>query len=308
MTETGPPSPWAARLSLRLDRAKVLAPEAAPWREADVETINEVLCGKSPYSGSTKPEKGARVAFNIASAHIPAFANAGGGYLNRYAVKALKAPLGTSISPPDDARTKIDQVLGSISGVAMQDIHYGALELNGAGVRYYGDFCLVLKAEATGGETLLLDRNSFDLILAPLRALTHTRGAWDPAKAEVKAKEISGTWDTCLHPLAACKVLDSAPNVARRITIGAISEGVLADEDYIEVIRASSFGTAEVAEARTSAGDAAAESHIAERMASGPTPDLAALTWRRQRRQAEIALQHAGIQVRVVTGPGRTKA
>ena len=232
------------------------------------------MSGESPYSGSVKPDKGARVAFNIASAHVPDFAKRGGRYLNRYAVAAHKAPLGTPVSSPADARTRIDQILGVMTGFALQDIHYGALELNGAGVRYYGDFCLVLKANATGDDTLLLDRNSFDLILAPLRSKTHTRGAWNPVRAMREARKISGVWGSCLHLLTACKVLDGAPNVTRRITIGTISQGVLSDEDYIEVIRTSSFDRKDVAEARTTVGDAAAETHIGERMVSGPTPDL----------------------------------
>jgi len=307
---TTPPtrSPWAARLASRLAAAKKVAPLAAAWRSADVETIRQVLRGESPYSGSVKPDKGARVVFNIASAHVPDFAKGGGRYLNRYAVAALKAPPGPALSPPADARTRIDEILSRMASVAPEDIHYGALELNGAGVRYYGDFCLVLKATATGDDTLLLDRNSFDLILAPLRSKTHTRGAWDPVRAMREARKISGVWGSCLLLLAACKVLDGVPNVTRRITIGAISQGVLSDEDYIEVIRTSSFDRKDVAEARTTVGDAAAETHIGERMASGPTPDLAALSWRRQRRQAEIAFQTAGIPVRVVIGPGRTKA
>lgn len=302
----GSPSPWTAKMLFRLNVAAKLAPAAAAWRRADVETIGYVLSGVSPYTGNKRADQGARVAFNISSAYVPGFAKApsgGVGYMNRHDVAALSGK-----TPPPDSRSRIDDVLSAIASVPAADIYYGAVELNGAGVRYYGDISLILKPEATSPETLILDRNSFDLLNEPLRAATHQKGIWDPVAAEVEARAMSGRWSVCLHHLAACKILDRTSNAPRRTTIGAISEGVLADEDYIEVIRTSSFTAHNVLEARTTAADVAVETRIRDRLFTGPTPTLAALAWRRQRRKAEIALKRAGVPLRVVVGSGRLKA
>ena len=306
MAAASPPSPWTARMTLRLNASAAIAPGAAAWRKADVETIGYFLSGVSPYTGNKRADQGARVAFNISSAWVPGFAKAssgGVGYMNRHDVAALGGR-----KPPPDSRSRIDDVLGAIANVPAADIYYGAVELNGAGVRYYGDICLILKPEATEADTLILDRNSFDLLNEPLRTSTHPKGTWDPAAAGVEARALSGRWGGCLHHLAACKILDGTPNAPRRTTIGAISEGVLADEDYIEVIRTSSFTARDLVEARTTAADVAVETRIRDRLFTGPTPTLAALAWRRQRRKAEAALKRAGVPVRVVVGSGRLKA
>lgn len=303
---TAAPSPWTAHLAVALESLTMARPDSASWRRADVTSIQQTLQGVSPYSGAVKPDQGARVVFNISSAHIPSFMTGApdSAYLNRYAVPAGRV----GGAPKIDARTRIDDLLGAILGVPGQDLHYGAADLNGAGIRYYGDVCLVLKADAVADGTLVLDRNSFDLICPPLVEKTAPGGAWNATAAKAEAEALSGRWKSCFVAMASCKILEGGPFACRRITIGMISEGLLRDEDYVEVVRDGSFGRADVAEARTAAGDAAADASIADRLVRGPTPDLTALLWRHRRRLAEAAFAAGGVPHRTVVSSGRVRS
>lgn len=284
-------------------------PGPAAWRTADRDTIHQVVKGVSPYSGSVKPDAAARVVFNISSAHVPAFAagRAGHAYKNRYDVAGR---LGGLLPAKPDAREAIDRVLAQLVGHAnWRKIYYGSVELNGAGIRYYGDIALVLKVGAVDDSTAVLDRNSFDLICAPLWANTHdTAGRWDPKAALAEADGIAGTWSADLADMAVCKVLPPGYDHERRITVGAVSEGVLSDEDYMEVIRTASFDVSDVAEARLAAADAAVDGLVADRLRQGPAPGWTELLWRHRRRRADQALKAARVPTRVVVSSGRVRS
>ena len=90
--------------------------------------------------------------------------------------------------------------------------------------------------------------------------------------------------------------------------MGRISDAVLSDEDYIEVLRIGSFGSSDLHEARVAAGDAAHETLISERLRAGPTPRYDALLWRQRRREADAALQRANVISKVVATTGRVKS
>lgn len=282
---------------------------AGAWRKADQNTIDEALTGKSPYSGKIRPDARAHVAFNISSAHVPAFASRrdGRAYQNRYDAGGRR----TGEASPDgalDAREAIDVLLGGKAGVAAESVYYGAVELNGSGVRYYGDVALILRPDRVSTDELVVDRNSFDLILAPLRSRTHPTGHWDENAAAKVLDEIAGRWSANLANMAICKVLGGGLNPERRMTVGAISQGVLADEDYIEVIRTSSFDVTDLAEARLSAADAAVDGLVADRLRRGATPGWAELLWRHRRRRADQALRAARVATRVVLSAGRIRS
>lgn len=282
---------------------------AGAWRKADRKTIDEALTGKSPYSGKTRPDAGAHVAFNISSVHVPAFASRrdGRAYQNRYDTLGRRIGEATPHGALD-AREAIDVLLGGKAGVAPESVYYGAVELNGSGIRYYGDVALILRPDRVANDALVLDRNSFDLILAPLRSRTHPTGGWDEDAAARVLDEIAGQWSANLVNMAICKVLGGGLNPERRITVGAISQGVLADEDYIEVIRTSSFDVTDLAEARLSAADAAVDGLVADRLRRGATPGWAELLWRHRRRRADQALRTARVATRVVVSAGRIRS
>ena len=305
--------------STRADKVVGSLPEngrASEWRDADKQTIRKALEGVSLYSDAVKRDAGARVAFNISSAHIPGFAadNSAAAYKNRYDVSGRRIGEKPPSSEPG-FRELIDQLLAAEAGkiearqVEPEKLYYGAVELNGAGVRYYGDVSLILLPDTDGAEdkTLVLDRNSFDLISPPLRTRTCPNGWWDEAAAAKELAVLAGKWSTDLVNMAICKILGGGANPERRITVGGVSEGVLADEDYIEVIRTSSFNVTNLAEARVSAADAAVDGMIADRVHRGPTPNWTELMWRHRRRKADQALRAKGIVTRVVISAGRVR-
>src|SRR4051812_25083871 len=113
--------------------------QVGDWRQADASTIRGAISGVSPYTGNVRKDVAARTVFNISSAHVPALAASGSGYENRYEVRIRlghKPPAGGP-----DARELIDRMLASLLGVPAnwEKLYYGAVELNGSGIRYYGD-------------------------------------------------------------------------------------------------------------------------------------------------------------------------
>jgi len=123
-----------------------------------------------------------------------------------------------------------------------------------------------------------------------------------------EAQEIAGTWGRDLSPIAAIKVLTAMTRRDRRFTTGAISDGVLSDEDYIEILRCESFGTDHLQEARHNAAEAAQDALLSDRWRVGPCPSHESLVWQEQRRRAEEFLRCADITVRVVTTSGRVRS
>jgi hypothetical protein len=283
---------------------------AAEYREAAIATIGEVMSGKSVSSGKSRPEAAARIVFNIPSAHVEAVLR--DGYKNRYDLKSLRQ----GDPPPQtiDVREQIDIVLANLAACQPHEVYYGAVELNGAGVRYYGDLSFVLKIESKDEDLgqLILDRNSFDLICEPIRSRTITTGVsgdvWNSGAAADEACELSGRFGSDLANIATCKVLDGAGSSERRLTVGGVSEGVLSDEDYIEVIRVGPFSADDLDEVRATAADVAAEGIIADRLFHGPMPDWTELLWRHRRRGAERLLASKGIRRRTVVSSGRLRS
>lgn len=287
------------------------------YRKADAELVSRAMAGFGPDSNTTKvPQSGMRVVCNISSAHIVAVLTGESRgdpkpYKNRYDLASLsKDPqtLGAIVPTPQSLREKIDSVIASLASTSDgKNFYYAAIELNGTGIRYFGDLCMVLKPEQTDADTLVLFKNSYDLSRSPIREEVFVNGSLDMAKAIAKAKELRGVWPDDVIYMAACKILDGANPTERRITTGTVSAGVLFDEDYLEVIRLKSFGASSLEEIRLSAEDVAVEGRVGDRLRSGPTPSYAELQWRHRRRGAERISAQVGVPTRVVATAGRTR-
>ena len=247
---------------------------------------------------------------NISAAHVPAVCSAtrrkdAKPYKNAYDLASNRVGGKQNYGLSGNRKT-VDAALPLPLGTNPGDIYFGAMELNGTGVHFYGDVCLVLKA--VNGKTIVLDRNSYDLIREPLRAEIETwsKSSWSKRRA-AKARSISGYWDDSRDAIAALKVLGAVGFRARLLTMGQISDAVRDDEDYIEILRIGSFGTNDLSEARLSASDVAREASIDSRRRTAPTPTLESLLWRHRRRTAERELRKSGVPVRTVTTAGRVK-
>jgi hypothetical protein len=276
------------------------------YADANLETCIDLVAGRDLYSGEEHRESGARMVVNISSVHIPAFCEASRKgeerpYKNGYDLGKFRLGTPPPSSEPN-LRGTVDAAL-PLNGVSPADVYFGAVELFGSGIRFYGDVCLVLKKHVVAPGTLVMDRNSFDLISAPLRDRINN----SPSARALEAQKLAGRWKKDVGAMAALRVMEILGLRRRRYTSGQIAETIRQDEDYIEVIKQDSFGALALQEARLSANDAAYDSFTAERTAYGPPPRLESLMWRDRRRVAEQELQREDVTVRVVTSSGRSR-
>jgi hypothetical protein len=280
--------------------------ERKAYAVANAEMARRAVDGRGPDDEEPVIGSGARMVVNISSAHVPAFCRASASgearpYKNAYDLGRYRlgdeAP---EAAPP--RRVYVDRALPVKPSPA--EIYFGAIELNGTGVRFYGDVCLVLRLEAVDPSTVILDRNSYDLVRPPI---SDRFDFGDVRAMRREAKRLAGRWDRDRGSMVALKMLQSSSSTIRRVSTGQVSGSMLDDEDYIEVLKVGSFGASNVQEARLSAAEAAVDARTAEAMRLGPMPSAAAVLWRLRRRTAERALGRVGLQMRVVTTSGRVR-
>ncbi|MFI5030496.1 MAG: hypothetical protein ACHQPH_07335 [Reyranellales bacterium] len=283
---------WLARL-----KAIWIGP---PENGRDFGRANAEAVRNTIQSGDPNLDKnsvgGACVVLNMAAAHVPDFCR--NGYKNVYELMVGGQPPRVS-----ETRRFVDDALKGAFGIDPKRTWFAALELTGAGIRFYGDICLVLKRDSDP-DLRLLDRNSYDLVRSPIKIEVGR----DSVLCEAKARELGFYYQGELQSVAVLKVMPQTPEETdRRLTAGDIAEKLRADEDYIEVLWQCEIDSGRILEARTSASDAAADAMTAVQLGSGPTPSLAQLTSRSQRRAAQNALHGVEIPFRVVTTSGRIK-
>lgn len=296
------PTDWQKEASDRVNRVQGGVTGMAA---ANAAMVRRVLHGMGPDKNDTDPGRGAKVVVNLAAVHVPAFcARNGKAYLNTYDLKLTPSlgslPSGAAIP----TRALVDGILARFAGVKGENIYFGAVDVNGSGIRFYGDLCLVLKRDQIHADTVVLTSNSYDLVRPPVTAA----GTSPDANAlELVAKSMAGLWKDDTPDMAVLKTMAVRNLAERRLTTGQISNAVLEDEDYLEVLMIESFDTTALQEVRTSAADAAGQAQIGEHLRLGPCPTLAELQWRKHRLAAARALQRRGVHSRVVTTSGRIR-
>jgi hypothetical protein len=283
---------------------------AREYVEANAAAVQSAVIGRGPDTTVVDPEAGVCAVVNISSVHVPAFVRRSLSldpkpYKNGYDLG--KFVVGTP-APPRARKTRelVDAAL-PLLGRSARDHYYCAVELNGSGVRFYGDVSLVLKPSEVHPGTVVLDRNSFDLMRKPLLDRIDSARPNQELERQRVAAQLAGLWGTDLPAMATTKILGASPQQPRRLTTAQISDALLEDEDYLEVLRFGSFGVAHLREARLSASDVAVDARIGDRARIGPAPDFAALLWRHRRRRAERSLRSAGVLVTVATTSGRSR-
>jgi hypothetical protein len=283
---------------------------------ANLAAIADALEGKGPDAKKPDPRAGVRAVVNLASVHVPNFCersrtNRHPAYLNSYDLQKTKIRLGSD--PPKShwkSREIVDHALASVHGRSINEVYFAAAELNGTGIRFYGDICLVLKPEEVPSHTKVLDRNSYDVLRAPFRAAVEK--FQDESRRQAARRLIltalAGTCKEDLKTMGAIKVLITTGERDRRFSTGQISGGVLDDEDYIEILKIGSFDAKGVEATRVSAAEIALEGHVEQRLQSNPAASHPARQWLMERRAATKALADAGVDITVVTTPGRVKS
>lgn len=309
-------SKWKMKAQRAVARLTSGYPSLEKFAQANLTAIEDALAGKGPDAKSADPRAGVRAVVNLASVHVPKFCQRSRNgqypaYQNSYDLK--KSSVRAGKDPPGDHwanREIVDHALASLHGHAMNEVYYAAAELNGAGIRFYGDICLVLKPSQVPPDTLVLDRNSYDVLRAPFVAAVDRllgQNCRQRARGFI-LKALSGSYETDMKTMGAVKVLITTGERDRRFSTGQISGGVLDDEDYIEILKVGSFDVAGVEEVRLSAAEAALESHVEQRLQIAPGALHSARLWLMERRAASRTLADAGLEIKVVATPGRVKS
>ena len=278
--------------------------------DANSNMIRRTLTGLGPDEDDSDTDRSLNVVVNTSAAHIPAFCKASKNneekpYKNSYDLGKTRR-----IGDYPDAdhlprRVKVDAAVEAVTSIDQDSIYFAATELNGCGIRFYGDLCLVLSDQVIDEHLHILETNSYDIIREPRHDGSH------PIKESSlvsSLKDMHGQGPDEWVQMATIKVLEIRGKTSRRLTTGQISDAILEDEDYIEVLLSKSFGAGDVREVRTTAGDIARQGQIQRDAVLGPTPALAELEWRNQRRSAFDALNKMNVTYRTVTQQGRVKA
>ena len=192
---------------------------------------------------------------------------------------------------PSDQRVKVDRTLG-----LGRTTYFGAVALGGTGVRFYGEYCMVLTLGQVDPDTRLFDRDSFDILLEPLDTLPLT-----PAQIEA----LRGRWGRDRVDMAVLRVLPEIGHDLRLVTSGTISDAVLKDQEFIEVHRDGSFAPREIEEIRESPDETAIEMSLRSRADRGIALTQVEQEWLGRRDKVVEKLAELGIQHRIVTLHGR---
>jgi len=309
-------SKWKRRADRAVQRLTGEYHSLKQFAEANLSAIEGALEGKGPDASTPDPRAGARAVVNLASVHVPNFCDRSRtgmapAYLNSYDLRKTQVRVGSD--PPDNhwkSREIVDHALSPIHKHPMNEVYYAAIELNGAGIRFYGDICLVLKPSEIPAGTVVLDRNSYDVLRAPFRDAVE-RSPYPAGRQAARRfilAALAGSFAVDLKTMGAVKVLITTGERDRRFSTGQISGGVLDDEDDMEILKSGSFDTKGVEAARISAGEAALEGHVEQRLQGNPAASHSARLWLTERRAATRALADAGIDVTVIATPGRVKS
>jgi hypothetical protein len=232
------------------------------------------------------PETGLRMVVNITADALRSFLRES-AYRNLYDSPVVGGAA-LELSPERlfvDSRFELDD-----------NTYFGALALGGTGVRFYGEYCMVIKLDRVTADTGLLDRDSYDIRSQPLRDLELT---------DEQVRCLRGTWEADAVDMALLRVLSEVTHDVRLVTSGTVSERLLRDQEYIEVHLDGTFTPGDLEEVRLSPDDAAAEFAIAERERQGLHTTLVERLWRQRRGEVIQDLASAEVLVRVVTLHGK---
>jgi hypothetical protein len=268
----------------------------ASWNQR----VNDWLRGSSHYSfldGNVslirqimeQAESGLRVVLNISADALLSF------FAQRYYYNLYENPIiGGARRNPSPERIQVDQLLGF--GSNAKTFYFGAVALGGTGVRFYGEYCMILKPSTIPPDTQIFDRDSYDLLLPPLSNAPSVKNI---------VQSLVGTWDSDRIDMLTLKLLPELRDANRLITTGTVSEMILHDQEFVEVHKQGSIYPTSIEEIRQSPDEIAMEARIQARSNAGFPPTSVELRWLQQRGNVIKALEREGIHYRVVTLHGR---
>ena len=303
---------WNARLEQLINRLVRSNKGGREYLIANVKAVQQVMQGSGPDRRAADARAGARVVVNLSSVHIPAFCEAQKKgdpkpYKNTYDIEQMACNK-NNVAPPSERRKLVDSALPLPFNQAPSDTYFGTIELNGSGIRFYGDVCLVLKFDHINPDTIVLDRNSYEVMRAPASDGVNSLPCSQQSNARSAIlRRWSGIFKRDIGTIVTIKTIDGYGAIQRRLTTGQISNAARDDEDYVEVLKFGSFSPNDLQEARIAAEEAAHDALITTRFPVKPAPRLEQLIWRDRREHAERALRACDVRVKIVTSGGRIK-
>jgi hypothetical protein len=267
---------WEKRLKKWLERQN---PDAAAFLSANKDAITRCL---------THPESGLRMVVNISADALLGFLRTG-AYLNAYELPVIAG----QARSPSVRRKRVDELLDL---KPPEGFYFGAAAMGGTGIRFYGEYCLVLKPSSVDPKTRVLDRNSYDLLYPPLS---------ERDDVGTLAKALKGGWSADTVTMLVRRVLPELVGSSRLVTLGTVSDAILHDEDFLEVHKEGTFGPADVEEIRETPEDQAIQDHILNYFEHGGVPRIEELLWVMRRERIAQVLGRYELRTRVVATAGR---
>jgi hypothetical protein len=263
--------PWRSRVKTWLRRG------TDPFVDGNLHLVRQIM---------EHAESGLRVVINI-SAHALLSFLAERRYRNLYESPVIGGTR-RQVSPE---RQRVDTLLQ----LAPPDqFYFGAVALGGTGVRFYGEYCMVLRPSAIDAQTQVFDRDSYDLLMPPLAQRSPT----------AMVKMLRGHWGDVVDMLT-LKLLPELQGSRRLVTTGTVSEMILRDQEFVEVHKRGAITPDSIEELRQSPDEVAIEARIAARRVAGFPPTSLELRWLHRREEVVRALEASRLPYRIVTLHGR---
>jgi hypothetical protein len=252
-------------------------------------TSNQVVA----ENAINEPDAGLRAVVNISAAALLSLLPH-----NRYLNLYDRPLVGTARPEPSPDRVRVDVKIG----IRPRHTYFAAVALGGAGVRYYGEYCMVLKLGIAHDATQLLDRDSYDLLLPPLADIEP-----DDPKSSLVVERIRGRWGPDLRNMVLLRVLPELERQPRLVTSGTVAAMVLRDQEFIEVHLdlPNSFTLADTEEVRESPDEVAVEARLRNRLSGGRAVSAVEWLWLLRRELVARGLDDIGKRTRVVTAHGQ---
>jgi hypothetical protein len=250
-----------------------------PFRDANRRSIERCLTDK---------DSGFRMVVNIPADALLSFLETG-RYLNAYDLPVVAGQQ----RGPSQSRVRVDALLGFTDP---SRYYFGAASMGGTGIRFYGEYCMVLNRDAVAPNTQLLDRNSYDVLWEPIEG--------DPGIRAIVAS-MKGQWQRDAVHMLVLKALPELSSAARLVTLGTVADAILHDEDFVEVHKRGAFSPGDLEEIRETPEDQAIHSFIVDQFDSGDVPKLEEVLWVVRRFRVRAKLREHRLRSRVVASAGR---
>lgn len=274
---------WQERLRGLLTRAPT--PEARDFASANADFVTWL----------TDLRQSLRAVFNLGGHALLAYLRTG-DYLNVYERPVVQG----RARAPSAERLEADRL---IDLDPPQDFYFCAMATDGVGMRAYGEYCAVIKPDdCLRHITRVADRDSYDLLVAPLRGYLVARASGG-RQHKLISRLMSRLHDGSCQTMLAVKVLQRSTGAPRRLTAGTVAEALLDDEDYCEAYHRGKIGLDSLQELRENPADMVFENDVTQRFRGGEAFAPAEMMWARRRQLIRAELQRCGL-ARVVADDG----